>query len=136
MKGSVNSSQARAHSTIIAAVSAFPTRLHTLHDHMAPSGWDAFEAAGPKPPLDSQADFVDIPSVAGTVDPMSVVGRDFANAIRSIGTVFPQPPPGLDRFTGFYAGARSGYVTHLVAAQGRLFESWSDMRRWRDYLSG
>ena len=73
------------------------------------TAWETYEARGTVPRLDLVADQVDYPEVAGTCDPMSIIPADIAGLLSDVHFMFPAPPPGLEHFSGFYAGDRESY---------------------------
>ncbi len=78
------------------------------------SGWEVFEDGANQDIATLCADAVDVPQQAGTCDPLKVVSANVAAKLSSVETVFPAPPPGLDHFSGFYAGPRTEYVQLCV----------------------
>ena len=80
------------------------------------SGWTCFEEGGAAVPLALSFDAVDVPVKAGTCDPLRLVGPEVAARISASSVFFPDPTPGLEHFSGFYAGPRAEY-TRLCAKQ-------------------
>ena len=76
--------------------------------------WSSLQARATEDPLQMLASLVDCPAAAATCDPLSVVGTEFGNLIRDAGTMFANAPPGLEHFSGFYAGQRAEFVALLV----------------------
>ena len=115
-----NKAQRVALSTIGARVNAYVGRLVTdIPKCLDPAtAWNVFQSRGGRPPLQMIADLVDCPDFAATCDPLSLIPRKWADFICDIDRMFPCPPPGLDRFSGFYAGERKEYVS-LVLRQLR-----------------
>ena len=79
-------------------------------DFSSEAAWQAYEDRGSAPRLDLLADLVDYPAVAGTCDPLLVIPPDIGKLLSDINFMFPAPPEGLNRFSGFYAGDRDEYV--------------------------
>ena len=106
--------QVEAHRVIIEAASALHTHLTTSLGNRESLGWNAFEAAGSAPPLALDAGCVSVPTCAGTCDPRLLITGALLNSISDASVIFPNPPPGLDRFAGFYSGPRSEYIALTV----------------------
>lgn len=111
-----NSSQMACLTTIIAAVNALHQRIrHAARSEVDSQwGWSLFERGGTSIPLALVADAVDIPEVAATCDPCSILSVDVSRFISDPSCVFPCTPPNLHRFTGFYADPRYEYIRLVV----------------------
>ena len=94
MRQQTSAAQRRALDEVLSAFGALVARLRDIEMSADCSGWDAFEAAGSRPPLELLADCVDVPAVAGTVDPMAIVSESFGSRISSADVVFPSLPDG------------------------------------------
>jgi hypothetical protein len=94
------------------AAMRFHGRLNTVTagNASAAPAWESREAAGRPPRVQLDSEQVDVPAAAGTCDPCGLVPRRTAALLRSAARLFPQPPAGLDRFVGFYAGVHQAYV--------------------------
>ena len=107
--------QCEALRIIVTAAIALAERLSSVGRREAEHTWSSFEAGGISARLDLDAELVGVPDVAGTCDPLSLVPSDTASCFASAASVFPCTTDGLDRFPGFYAGARSEYVKLTIA---------------------
>ena len=105
--------QQRGLEVILAAAEAFAARLASVDAALScvsgDQAWDAFEAGGSRPAATLDAMAVDVPEVAGSCDPLSVVSPEVASMLTA-DNIFPDHTPGLERFSGFFAGARQDYI--------------------------
>ena len=92
--------------------------------------WAAFQSRGSARPLELIAKFVDCPDRAGTCDPCSLVAERWKRLIGSARGMSPDPTPGWEQFSGFYAGPRREYI-ELVVRQLRCGKT-----ELRDRVSG
>jgi len=106
-----------------AALDVISTAVCRLHGRLCTSlqsldtervSWLYFESGASAEPLTLVAESVDVPLLAGTCDPLNVVSPHFGQKIADAQSVFPSPPPGLNRFRGFWAGEREQYVALIV----------------------
>ncbi len=112
----------RRHSGLqLAALNSVVTSALELHAHLVQSfpdrdagGWSHFERGATAAPLRLDAAAVAVPDCAGTCNPTAFVAPEAARRFSSASSVFPSPPDGLDRFSGFYAGERQAYVDLTV----------------------
>ena len=116
----MNAMQRTALRTVGRRVSAYVDRLLSsdLIAAPGPASWEPFQSRGCASPLQLVAALVDCPDRAGTCDPLKLLPRKWTDVITDSKTMFPDPPAGLDRFSGFYAGDRADYVK-LVLRQLR-----------------
>ena len=70
--------------------------------------------AGHAPPLELVADSVAVPTCEGTCDARLLIRPPISDWIKDASTIFPNRVVGLDRFSGFYSGARAEYVKLTV----------------------
>ncbi len=112
----------RRHSGLqLAALDSVVASAVELHAHLGQSlpergaaGWSHFERGATVAPLHLNATAVAVPDCAGTCNPSAFVAPEAARRFSSASSVFPSPPVGLDRFSGFYAGERQAYVDLTV----------------------
>ena len=116
--GNLTAAQAAAHEVIIAAALAFAERLDHAEYERGDDGWNHFEQGADAPRLESIAAAVAVPDCAATCDPVELVHPDLARRIASVDEIFPNPPAGLNTFSGFHGEQRREYVA-LAAGQLR-----------------
>ena len=105
------------------AVKSILKACAALHDRLLSGGcpatgaatWAHFERDPRARSLKLVAELVDIPDCAGTCDPLKVLSKEVVEMISSADLVFPDPPQGLRRFKGFYAGERHEYIKLVIA---------------------
>ena len=112
--GRPSTAQLEAHSVLIDAAISLHARMVDSIGERSNRGWESFEDAGHAPPLELIADVVAVPTCAGTCDPRDLIGPPIADWIKDARTIFPDHVGGLDRFSGFYSGARSEYIKLTV----------------------
>ena len=89
--------------TVGRRISAYVDRLLSsdLIAAPGPASWEPFQSRGCASPLQLVAALVDCPDRAGTRDPLKLLPRKWTDVITDSKTMFPDPPAGLDRFSGF-----------------------------------
>ncbi len=114
--GRRSAAQRAALDTILQAVGALRARLAASWETRDASGWASFEHGGATTPLRLVASAVDVPDreYAGACRPATVIKAPLCHRCSDPTHVFPAPPPGLDRFSGFYAGDRCQYLDITV----------------------
>ena len=83
MRRNRTTAQQAALATICAAVVELGSRLSGVAVRSEVTSWRAFEAGGIAKPLELRADLVDVPDVAGTVEPLKIVDPSFGRLISS-----------------------------------------------------
>ena len=116
--GNLTAAQAAAHEVIVAAALAFAERLDHAEYERGDDGWNHFEQGADAPRLELIAAAVAVPDCAATCDPVELVRPDLGRRIASVDEIFPNPPAGLNTFSGFHGGQRREYVA-LTARQLR-----------------
>ena len=86
------------------------------------AAWQTFQERGSLGSLRLLADLVECPSAAARCDPLGIVPADVAAVLSNVNAMFPAPPPGLDKFSGFTAGPRHEYLklTSRLLQVGKL----------------
>ena len=116
--GRMTAARREAHAVILSSAAFHRDRLADGIGTRTNEGWHSFEKKGEAPRLDLVADSGAIPDCAATCFSSDVIQGCYARAIDDVGVIFPNPPPGLDRFPGFYSGERAQYIL-LTARQLR-----------------